>query len=93
MPPDQRCQIEAFESHRVSRLFLTPIVIRSFEYNTGDCTIWLYSTPILRESTSLPLLPTSRSDLRVENETRSPSRESEALGPGPVEPISYDVPL
>ncbi|GFU14633.1 cytochrome P450 2J5 [Trichonephila clavipes] len=29
----------------------TPVVSRSFEHDTGDSTIWLGSTPILRENT------------------------------------------
>ncbi|GFT03973.1 uncharacterized protein TNCV_1731191 [Trichonephila clavipes] len=48
----------------------TPIVIRSFEHQTGDSTIFLVSNPILRDNTLgseasylSPLPPTSREDL------------------------------
>ncbi|GFX73628.1 uncharacterized protein TNCV_1263971 [Trichonephila clavipes] len=52
----------------------TPVVSCSFEHHTSVSTIWLVSTPILRENTiegqrptaSLPLLPTSREDLRLD---------------------------
>ncbi|GFU53394.1 hypothetical protein TNCV_4421721 [Trichonephila clavipes] len=53
---------------------VTPVVSRSFEHHTGDSTIWLVSTPILMEDTwggqgpptPLPLLPTTREDLRLD---------------------------
>ncbi|GFT03696.1 hypothetical protein TNCV_278581 [Trichonephila clavipes] len=49
-------------------------VSRSFEHHTGNSTIWLVSTPILREDTwggqglptYLPLPSTSREDLRLD---------------------------
>ncbi|GFW88039.1 hypothetical protein TNCV_217111 [Trichonephila clavipes] len=32
------------------KVYVTPVVIRSFEHHTCDSTIWLISTPILREN-------------------------------------------
>ncbi|GFU89376.1 uncharacterized protein TNCV_1783581 [Trichonephila clavipes] len=50
------------------------VVSHSFEHHTGDSTMWLISTPILREGTwggqvpitSLPPRPTTREDLRLD---------------------------
>ncbi|GFY01243.1 nibrin [Trichonephila clavipes] len=50
------------------------VVSRSFEHHTGDSTIWLSFTPVLREDTwgrqgpptSLPLPPTSLEDLQLD---------------------------
>ncbi|PRD36099.1 UNVERIFIED_CONTAM: hypothetical protein NCL1_09697 [Trichonephila clavipes] len=59
----------------MSKGLVTPVVSCSFEHHTGDSTIWLDSTPILRENTlegsqrpltCLPLPPTSREDLRLD---------------------------
>ncbi|GFU85058.1 hypothetical protein TNCV_1553211 [Trichonephila clavipes] len=67
-------QITAHEIHHGKGL-LTPVLNRSFEHHTGDRTLYLGSTPILRENTleegqgppnSHPLQLTSREDLRVD---------------------------
>ncbi|GFX36654.1 uncharacterized protein TNCV_580331 [Trichonephila clavipes] len=59
---------------------VTPVVSRSFEHHTGDRTIWLGFTQILREHpgggqgnpTYLPLPPTSREDLRLDGYLKYP---------------------
>ncbi|GFX97221.1 hypothetical protein TNCV_557111 [Trichonephila clavipes] len=45
----------------------TPVVNRSFEHHTGDSTIWLVSTPILRENTLglPPLIPCRQPHVRT----------------------------
>ncbi|GFT17907.1 hypothetical protein TNCV_4910711 [Trichonephila clavipes] len=44
-------QIEHQEINYGKELSCTPIVIRSFEHHKNCSTIWLVSTPILRDST------------------------------------------
>ncbi|GFW29951.1 uncharacterized protein TNCV_4999911 [Trichonephila clavipes] len=69
-----RCQIETHEIHYDKGARCTTAVGRSLEHQTGDSTIQLGSTPVLRENTlekghgsptSYPLPPTSREDLRL----------------------------
>ncbi|GFW12379.1 hypothetical protein TNCV_816321 [Trichonephila clavipes] len=68
MPPDQQCQIDA------TKIIVAkgPVVSRIFEHHACDSTMWLGSTPILRENTLvvvqrpptfLPLPPTSQNDM------------------------------
>ncbi|GFU33074.1 uncharacterized protein TNCV_4156311 [Trichonephila clavipes] len=62
------------------RLRCTPVVNHSFEHQSGDNTIWLNSTPILKKTlwrwlgppNSLPLPPTLREDLRFDGYVEYP---------------------
>ncbi|GFU74941.1 transposable element Tc3 transposase [Trichonephila clavipes] len=57
-----------------------PVVSYNFEHHAGDNTIWLGSTPILREQglpTSLPLPPTSREDLQLDGYSECPHAAKE----------------
>ncbi|GFX20648.1 hypothetical protein TNCV_4269801 [Trichonephila clavipes] len=51
MPPDRQGQIEAHGIHHGNGLDCMSAIIRSFEHHSGNSTIWLGFTPILRENT------------------------------------------
>ncbi|GFW88612.1 hypothetical protein TNCV_828811 [Trichonephila clavipes] len=73
MPPDRQRQDQGPRNSSWQGAKCTPVVMRSLEHQADDSTIYLDSTPILRENTlgegpptSLPLPPTLREDLRVD---------------------------
>ncbi|GFU69817.1 uncharacterized protein TNCV_2452751 [Trichonephila clavipes] len=75
MPPDRLCQIELHEIHHGKGLDCTPVVTVAFEHHTVDNAIWL-GPPNFEEKPPgggeglpnfLPLLPTSREDLRLDS--------------------------
>ncbi|GFV58873.1 uncharacterized protein TNCV_4132351 [Trichonephila clavipes] len=74
MPPDRQRPDYGSRNSSWQRTTYTPIVNRSFVHYPCDSTIWLVSTPVLRENTLgrdqgspnyLPLPPTTREDLRL----------------------------
>ncbi|GFX45353.1 hypothetical protein TNCV_1026131 [Trichonephila clavipes] len=66
-------------SQQGAELYAT-VIIHSFEHNTGDSTIWLDSTPILRENTLWESTPCRKDIIHLQISIPSPEFEPKPYG-------------